>query len=115
MRTDPIFQKGDQFGLHEGVVVGDVEADDALATQPVAEAAVQLRAMRPFHHEDDVGPVDVVGVHDLLRIRRQPRRRRLQARPTGEHPLGRRRAQAVTGAEEEEVGQEALNAMLDPL
>ena len=82
MRTDPLFQQGDQFGLHEGVVVGDVEADDAPAPPP----------RRP-----------------------QPRGRRLQARPTGEHPLGRRRAQAVTGAEEEEVGQEALNAMLDPL
>ncbi len=37
--------------------------------------------------------------------RHQPRRRRLHPRPVGENPLGRRRAEAVAGAEEEEVGQ----------
>ena len=33
VRRHLLFQQGDQFRLQEGVVVGDVQADDALALQ----------------------------------------------------------------------------------
>lgn len=61
--------------------------------------------MRPLHDEDDVGPLNQLGRARLLRIRRQPRRRRLHPRPIREHLLSRGRAKAVAGAEEEKVGQ----------
>ena len=61
--------------------------------------------MGALHDEDDVGPVEVVGRDRLLRIGRQAGGGGLDAGPAGEHPLGRGGAEAVAGAEEEEVGQ----------
>lgn len=62
MRPDLLLQQGDQFGLHEGVVVRDVEADDAGRLQVRSEAALEFGAVGALHDEDDVGPVEVVGV-----------------------------------------------------
>ena len=66
-----LLQQGDQLGLHEIVVVGDVEADDALALQVFPEAALEFGAVGALHDEDDVGPGEVVGRDRLLRIGRQ--------------------------------------------
>lgn len=52
----PSSQQGHQLGLHEGVVVGDVEADDAGALQLRPEAALEFGAVGALHDEDDVGP-----------------------------------------------------------
>jgi len=49
----------------------DVEADDALALQLRAEAALELGAVGALHDEDQVGLVEVVGRDRLLRIGRQ--------------------------------------------
>lgn len=62
MRPHPLLQQRDQFRLHEVVVVGDVEADDALALQPAAEAALEPGAVGALHDEDQVGPVEWSGV-----------------------------------------------------
>ena len=105
MRPHPLLQQRDQFRLHEVVVVGDVEADDALALQPAAEAALEPGAVGAFHDEDQVGPVEVVGRCRLLRIGRQAGGGGLDAGAGGEDALGRGGAEAVAGAEEEEVDQ----------
>lgn len=71
MRPDLLLQQRHQLGLHEIVVVGDVEADDALALQVFPEAALELGAVGALHDEDQVGLVEVVGGERLLRIGRQ--------------------------------------------
>ena len=53
---DLLLQQRQQLGLHEAVVVGDVEADDAGALQLGLEAALEFGA--ELHDEDDVGPFD---------------------------------------------------------
>lgn len=58
MRPHPLFHQRDQFGLHEGVVVGDVEADDAGVLQMRPEPTLQPGAVGALHDEDDVGPFD---------------------------------------------------------
>lgn len=67
-RHDLLLQQRHQFRLHEGVVVGDVEADDAGALQMGLEAALQFGAVGALHDEDDVGPFEVVRRDRLLRI-----------------------------------------------
>ena len=104
MRPHPLLQQGCQFGLHEIVVVGDVEADDPLALQAPPEAALEFGAVGALHDEDEVGLVEVVGRDRLLRIGRQAGGGGLDAGAAGEDPLGRGGAEAVAGAEEEEVG-----------
>ena len=61
--------------------------------------------MGALHDEDQVGLVEVVGRDRLLRIGRQAGGGGLDAGARGEDPLGRGGAEAVAGAEEEEVGQ----------
>lgn len=55
MRRHLLLQQGHEFGLHEGVVVGDVEADDAGALQMGFKAALESGAVGALHDEDDVG------------------------------------------------------------
>lgn len=105
MWPHPRFQQGDQLGLHEGVVVGDVEADDACGLEMTAEAGLQASAVDRLHDEDQVGPVQMIRRQGLVRIGGQACGGRLDARPVGKHPLRRGGAQAVAGAEEEEVGR----------
>lgn len=70
-----------------------------------SEAALELGAVGALHDEDQVGLVEVVGRDRLLRIGRQAGGGGLDAGPAGEDPLGRGGAEAVAGAEEEEIGQ----------
>ena len=72
LRPHLLLQQRHQFGLHEGVVVGDVEADDAGALQMGLEAALELGPVGALHDEDDVGPFHQFGGAFLLRIRCQP-------------------------------------------
>lgn len=72
------------------------------------EAALEFGAVGALHDEDDVGPFDQFGGALLLRIGRQAGGGGLDAGPGREHLLGRGGAEAVAGAEEEEVGQRKL-------
>lgn len=69
--------------------------------------------MGALHDEDDVGPFDQFRGACLLRIRRQAGGGGLDAWVMGEELLGRGGAEAVAGAEEEEVGQYS-NACISP-
>ena len=74
----------------------------------LAEAALEFGAVGALHDEDQVGLVEVVGRDRLLRIGRQAGGGGLDAGARGEDALGRGGAEAVAGAEEEEVGQGIL-------
>lgn len=69
-RPHLLLQRRHELRLHEGVVVGDVEADDAGALQLGPEAALEFGAVGALHDEDDVGPCHQFGGARLLRIRR---------------------------------------------
>ena len=106
MRPHLRLQQRDQLRLHEGVVVGDVEADDAGVLQVRPEAALEFGAVGALHDEDDIGPVQQLRRDRLVRVGGQAGGGRLHARPVGEDLLGGGGAEAVAGADEEEVGQE---------
>ena len=72
------------------------------------EAALEFGAVGALHDEDEVGPGEVVGRDRLLRIERQAGGGGLDAGAGREDALGRGGAEAVAGAEEEEVGQGRL-------
>jgi len=48
------FQQGDQFRLHERIVVGNVETDNFCLAYMLFKLAVQFGAMSPFHNEYDI-------------------------------------------------------------
>ena len=54
----------EQFRLHECVVVGDLEGDDAFVFEGVGEFAAEAIQVGFLHDEDDVGPADVAGGDD---------------------------------------------------
>lgn len=74
------------------------------------EAALELGAVGALHDEDDVGPFHQFSGALLVRIGRQAGGGGLDAGPGREHLLGRGGAEAVTGTEEEEVGQDRSTA-----
>lgn len=94
-------------GKHEALVrdVGDTQHDDAGALQVGAEAALEPGLVRRLHDEDQVGPREHLGIDRHVGVGGQAGGGGLHARPVGEDALRRGRAEAVAGAEEEEVGQ----------
>lgn len=105
-------EQGHEFGLQVGVVVRDVQADDALFRQLRAETLAQLVAMHRLHHEDQLGPG-----HEFRRQRHlgamvRARRRHVDARPVREHLLRGRAAQPVAAADEKDVLQRVFLAGL---
>jgi hypothetical protein len=70
-----------------------------------AEAALEFGAVGALHDEDQVGLVEMIGRDRLLRVGRQAGGGGLDAGAGGEDALGRGGAEAVAGAEEEEIGQ----------
>tara|TARA_R110000764_G_scaffold218057_2_gene305350 strand:- start:119 stop:355 length:237 start_codon:yes stop_codon:yes gene_type:complete len=72
------------------------------------EAALEFGAVAALHHEDEVGPVDQFGGALFVRIAGKAGGGGLDAGVCREQLLGRGRAEAVAGTEEEEVGQDGI-------
>jgi len=98
------FEDPDQDGIHEFIVVRNVEANDPLAIQAGTEFPVQLVPVGLLHHEDDVGPFDLLGRQHHVRVVRDAGRVSLDARPGRKDLFGGRAAQAIGAADEEDVG-----------
>jgi hypothetical protein len=58
---DPGLKSVDELLIHVLVIVRDVEADDALPSDFLAELLLQPIQMPLLHHEDQVGPTEVPG------------------------------------------------------
>ena len=93
-------QEMHQSGIHEGVVVGDIEADNSGVGQVAAEFGGKFGAMGFFHHENDVGPFDEIRRARGFSVGGQAGRGDLEIRARGEDLLGGRAAQAVAAAQE---------------
>lgn len=55
------FEQPNKFGVHEVIIVGNIQTDNALSTQRIAEALLKLCPVLAFHHDDNVGPGDQFG------------------------------------------------------
>ena len=73
----------------------------------LSELLEQLVAMRPLHHEDDVGPFDEFIVERSLGVVVGSRRCHFDVSPSAEHLLGRRASQAILTADEKNVPDHA--------
>lgn len=78
------FEQRHKGCVHEGVVVGDVEADQPLAVQAFAKPTLQLRPVRLLHDEDHIGPSHEFVGERRLRIMVRPRRLDLQIDTAGD-------------------------------
>jgi len=97
-------QDGDQLGVHERVVVGDAQRDQALAGERFGEAFAQAVGVLALHAEDEVGPAEVAGGDlDTGAVLRAGRACGI-ARMVFKQRLGRRAAPLIARADEEEVG-----------
>ena len=97
-RTSPRFQQRNKLRLHECVLVGNIEADHALAVQVALEPGREPRLVLLFHHEDDLGPVQLLGRERHIGVRAEPGRVGFDAGPACEDLFRGRAAQAVVGA-----------------
>lgn len=113
MPPHPVLEQLHQPRVHEGVVVGDIQADHPLAVQGLAEPTLQLRPMRPLHHEDQIGPRHELVGERRLRIMVRPRRLHLQIPPPREHLLRRGTAEAVLATDEEDALHSSAGSYLD--
>lgn len=61
-----------QRGLHKGVIVGDVEAVNALVAQQTAKFFGQFASMAAFHHQDQFGPLQQLRADRIVGIAVDP-------------------------------------------
>jgi len=94
-----------QGGIHEGVGVGDIEADNPGVGQVAAESGGKFGAMRFLHHENDVGPFDEIGRAGRFRVGGQAGGGDLEIGAGGEDLLGGWAAQAVAAAQKKNALQ----------
>lgn len=100
---DLAHEQVDQGRGHEGVGVGDVEADDALAVDVGAVFFGEAAALGFFHHEDEVGPFDEFAGDGVVRFVAEPGRGAFNAWIGGEELLGGGASELVFTANEKNV------------
>lgn len=93
------FQKLDEFGLHERIVVWYVQADHLLAEQMASEASSQQSAVPLLHDTDDVSPIQLIRSQGTARIFGKAGRVCLDARQCSEHRFSGGTAQLVAAAD----------------
>lgn len=100
---DAGFEEGDEGRVHVFVVVGDAQGDDALGVELGFEFFAELVPVCIFHDEDELGPLDEVGCERVFGVVVQAGGESLDAGVIGEDLLGGGAAEAVHGADEEDV------------
>jgi len=96
-------EEGDEGGVHEGVVVGDIEDGDAFAGEGGFEFSIEAGAMDFFHDEDEVCPLDLLFGQGDFGVGVEAGGVCLDAGMIREDGFGGGAAEFVSGAEEEEV------------
>ena len=89
------FQKLDQLRLHILVVIRDVEHGDAFSGEGVGEFPIEAIAVRFFHHQNDVGPFELLVAKRYLGVVVEAGGIDFDAAVAGEHGLCGRAAQFV--------------------
>ncbi len=97
------FEEGDEGGVHEGVVVGDVEDGDAFAGEGGFEFSIEAGAMDFFHDEDDVCPLDLLFGQGDFGVGVEAGGVYFDSGMIGKDRFGGGAPEFVSGAEEEEV------------
>lgn len=108
MLRDFRLQQPNEGGIHEFVVIRNVQADQPPALERGAVFGLNLAPVRFLHHEDDIGPFDLFCRERIFRIIVRAGRRRFDIRPACEHLFGSRAAQLVLAAYEQNVSHHFL-------
>lgn len=100
-------EERDQLRLHIVVIVRNIEADDPPVAQCAAIAPLYFGAMRFFHHDNHVRPVDQFRSQRIFSSDVGSGGIRFNIIAQGKDLLGSRAAQAVLAANEQDMFQTA--------
>lgn len=89
-----------QFGIHELIIVGYVEADNLLALEMTLKSSRQFLTMNAFHHKNDLSPNQQLGCHRNVRVLTQACGSYIQIGAGRENLLRRRAAKTIFTTEE---------------
>ena len=99
MPTHLLLKQGHEFRLHELVSIRDISANDLLSFQGRREPLPEFGLMLLFHHEDQIGPFNLLRTQDAIRIGRKAGGIRFDS-GAGEQVLGGGTAELVPAADE---------------
>ena len=100
---DSVLQLSYKHIIHVAVAIRNMETDDALADELLAEPCAQPLLVAFFHYEDDVGPADMPWRHANTRtLFSSGRAREMPINPI-EEVLGSQAPSAILAANEEEL------------
>ena len=108
MRKKPIdfgMEQLNKRGVHELVVIRDVQADHPFAEKVWLEFVGQFGLVVPLHHEDQFRPLHELGSKRILSAMIQTGRGALDSRMLGKYLLGCRTTPPVHAADEENALQ----------
>lgn len=94
------FENGNKVRIHKFVIIWDIETDDAFAVKVASKALLDFSSMRPFHHENGVGPLHQFRIKRDFRVMVRPSRCNFNVAATGKYLLGSRASQPVLAANE---------------
>ena len=100
MRLHAILEQAHEIRIKERVVVGDLEADQPCQRGVVGKQRLQRRALLVVHDEDELGPVEHLGVDVYERVGVRARRAHVQVGTSAEDPFGGGAPAAVLTADE---------------
>ncbi|NNJ09176.1 hypothetical protein EKD04_002420 [Chloroflexales bacterium ZM16-3] len=106
------FQTSDEGGIHITVVVGDMQADDALPGDLLAELRAEAIAVPALHHKDEIGPAEVARGHANAGTIFGSRRAGLVTGDPIEDLLGRQAPPPILATDEQELHWASSQAAL---
>jgi hypothetical protein len=100
MRRHPGFETLHQRRVHERVIVGNVETDDPFAFEMAGKVFAQAAVMLPLHDNDQIRPLQLLGLEQVIGIGRKTRAICLDAWLRRKNLRSCWAAQAISGANE---------------
>ena len=104
MQPHLLLQQRHEFRLHELIPIGDIQANDFLSLQGRREPLPELGPMLLLHHENQIGPFDLLCTQHAVRIGRRAGGIRFDSR-AGEQVLGGGTAELVSAADEKHADE----------
>lgn len=98
-----LLQDRDQVWIHVLEVVGDAQADDPFVAQRSGELLLELLEVPLLHDEDDIGPIESLGIQRGFGIGGQARGSGLPPVMVRKDSLRGGASEAVAAADEEEA------------
>ena len=100
---DGFMEDGDEFFVHEGVVVVDVQDLDGWERIEVGEHDFEAGRVFALHREDEISPEEILLAHTARAGLAETGRANLHAAILTEHTFGGRAAALVASADEKDL------------